>query len=278
METANTGGGNPSSTIEAPAQTEYKPPEGKVLLDAAEAQVLRQNNERVRGMQGYYEAGSKYGLKKPEDFESVGKWRSFEKSLKDKGLTTEQIMAAFESQETEQQAPQTPQLDRATIEKILGGKIVTADELESREKRNSAISEREKLTASEKQLMDKYLADTLGENPSTRDRFLMQNALRALMEEKRQLYPEGHPLHSEFLAPFDEKSATALFDEFKKQIAVSEGSDMAALGKEAAKSKPVPTPAGNRAGQGKADDNPSSTPKSQLRAAIERQHATRGKG
>lgn len=251
-----------------PAQPQI--PEGKMLVDRAE---YERNGERMRGMQGYFDAGQKFGLKKPEDFQSIGKMQSWEKTLKDKGFSPEEILAALTPQE--QAAAQQATAAGVAPEDV---QKMIAEAISKHDARSTALKGHESATTAEKALVDKFLKETLGENSSTRDKFLMENALRAMLDSKRSIYPEGHLLRDEYLTPYDEKSASALFEDFKKQIAVSEGTDMAALGKDAAKSKPVATPAGNRAGQGKADDNQSKSPRAMLRAAVERAHANRNVG
>jgi len=254
-------------------------PEGKVLADANEYAVLKQNNERVRGMQPYWEAGSKYGIKKPEDFESVGKWRKFEDTLKAKGMTTDQIIAAFDAPTQEESGAG---LDLATIEKQLGQKFMPVDKFHEELARRDALSEHKNMTAREKELFNKHLNELLGENPSSKDKFLTQYALRGLIEDFereqpfRRAYDDKHPLRNEYLAPLDEKGLAAVIDEFKKNIAESDGADMAKLGKAAAQSKPTAAPAGNRASQGKAEDDKNDSPKAQLRSAVERAMSGRG--
>lgn len=269
-DAANAGGGTPSAThVEAPVQTEYQPPEGKVLLDASEHAVLKQNNERVRGMQGYYEAGAKYGLKKPEDFESVGRFRKFEENLKGRGLTMEQIEQAFTVQESE--AQQAASLDVAALEKQFGEKFVPADKFTKELDRRDALRDHNSASDREAGMLKNAIAELAGENASTRDKWLIENAVKAVIDESRTLYPKDHPLHESHLAALDEKGIAAVVERVKKEIAVSDGADMAAVGKKAAASKSVATPAGNKASQGKAtEEDKSASGMDRIRAATER--------
>lgn len=274
-DSANAGGGTPSVTrVEAPVQTDYQVPEGKILLDASEHAVLKQNNERVRGMQGYYEAGSKHGLKKPEDFEAVGRFRKFEESLKGRNLTMDQIEQAFTVQEQERQDGGS--VDVAAIEKRIGEKFVPAESFTKELDRRDAMRDHKSASEREQGLLKTAISELAGENASTRDKWLIENSVKAILDEHRGLYPQGHPLHETHLAALDEKGIASLVEKVKKEIAVSDGADMAAIGKKAAASKPVASPAGNKTGQGKAEENNTNTPRSQIRSAVERAMGGRG--
>lgn len=201
-------------------------------------QTLIRNNERVRGMEQFYQAAQKGGFKNPTDFETWGKFRAFTEKQK---LSPEILMRAFEDD-----APAENKgggLDLDTIKKELAGDYVSKSDLAHAQ----AMGKHELLEERAGGLTQKALAGLVeGANP--RDKWLIEHAFRAVLgsPEHMRLYPEGHPLHDKAAMPHDEASITKIVEAVKKQIALSDGEEIANIGAEAAKGgKKTPTPAGS---------------------------------
>lgn len=236
---AGGGGWADGGTVAAGGATqtggEYQVPQGKALVDSQEYERLRQNNERVRGMQPYWEAGSKYGIKKAEDFERVGRLTKFEESLKARGLTPEQIEAAFAAPKEDEK--QSGGFSTADLDKYLAKKkYLTEDQVSQREAKTLATVEHKQAESHEQSLVKKAIAE-LAEGMSTREKKMLESHVLHTINTKRAVYPQGHPLHDSALAPFDEKSFGTILAEIQASIALSDGEDIAKLGDATAKGK-----------------------------------------
>lgn len=239
------GGGGQGGTPPGTAQPEFKAPEGKVLIDVAEHERLRQNNERLRGADEYYRAGQKLGLKSPKDFEPIGKFTSV---LRERGLTMDQMIAAFTSEQEEKGAP-VEGIDPKALEGMFSkwakdqGLVKSAD-LDTREKAVMARLEHQKAMDAERALSEKLTAQLLGDSPTEWEKAATAAMIEAALSKKRGLYPPDHPLHGEAWSPYDEKTATPIFEEIKKLRGLSAGEEMVKAGDAALKGK-VSSPAGS---------------------------------
>lgn len=240
-ESVNTGGGNSTGAEAAGAvQTEFKVPDGKVLIDSAEHERFRQNTERVRGMQSFYETASKTGFKKAEDFDKHAK---FQARLKELGITPEQLMAA-------QAEDQTANTEGAAVDfAALDKRYLTPEQVKAMlaEERTAgdARGEHKIRMAQEAALVEKFTAELLGEKPSDWDKRAITAAVKEMLTEKRGLYSTDHPLHKDTWAPYDEKSLGSVFEEVRKLRALSAGEEMVKEGDAALKGKKLSTPAGS---------------------------------
>jgi hypothetical protein len=265
----------------APAQpaTEFKVPDGKMLVDATEYQ---RNQERVRGMQTYYERGSKAGFKRPEDLEKLGK---FNATLSERGLNIDGLMQAFVT-EQEDKGVDTEAMNPAKLEQMFEkwaekkGLVKSAD-LDTREQKIHALSAHKESMAKESSAVDSFVKGLLGDTATDRDKRLLALYVKDTLESRRNVYPEGHPLHESELAAFDEKGLAPVFEEVKKFWAVGQGEEMAQAGDAALKGK-VPSPAG---APPKAPSKPSKEvemrpggrfPVSTIEAAAAKKQAARG--
>jgi DNA-binding transcriptional MerR regulator len=285
MEATNAGGGNVAPQTDA-AQTEFKAPEGKVLIDTHEYERYRQNSERVRGMQPYWERGSQVGFKRPEDFESYGK---FAQVLKSKGLSVDQVAQILSGPEKEESEAQAGGLDISAIEKHFESKgYLTADKLEQARSFDRASFEHERAIEKEAAVIKSHLDTLLGENPSPRDKYLMSMALKAELSDpsNRDLYPSNHPLHDKVFAPLDEKSSLKLIEKVKKSLAINDGEDAVKAADAAIKGRKVSTPAGSSNNapnkSSKSEDNErrpgNLPPKSAVEAEFKKRQARRDGG
>lgn len=291
----NTGGGNSTGAqtgttgSAGAAQTEFKVPDGKVLIDTAEHERFRQNTERVRGMQGYFEAGSKYGFKKPDDFGRLAR-------LTDKGLTLDQLLAAMDEQATTTQqggdadAPMT----RAQWEQE---KAKLTQEWTQRSTGETAyataFADHKLGMQQEKALVEKAIAELLGENPTPWEKETMADIVEARLNKARGLYPDGHALHPSIakdraeLRPFTDKDLAPIWESLKKARSTAAGAEVAAIADEAAKKGGrVSTPAGSsstastkKPDEGKPNTRPGGLPPAEdVEAAYKRRQAGRGRG
>lgn len=227
---ANSGGGGPSGTLSgSPTPSpEFKVPDGKVLVDANEWQQVPRMREQNVGYQRFHEAGSKFGLKKPEDFDRIGKLSGV---LERRGLTMEQVVDLLGHEPESPEQAKAAGLNKDEMGKFLKEQgYLTKAEVDQQFTKRDAMSAHQKAQDAESKWIESKRAELLGENPTARERFLVENAVRAHLESKRGFYPEGHPLRDEALAPFDEKGLTPVWDELKATLARSDGADMAAAG------------------------------------------------
>lgn len=245
---------------QAPAQPapEFKVPEGKTLLDATEYETLRRNNERLRGSESYFQAGSKYGIKRPEDFETYGK---FKEAADKRGLKLEALTQALMAGEQDS-GGDTGALDIAAIEKQLGSKYIPADKFEAELNRRDALYEHKTALKQEESIISKAidgLMSKLGESVSARDKATLPRAFKALVNEKRNLYPHGHPLRDEQFSPHDDKSLASLVAEFEKELGLTEAAEVADIGDKA--NRKVTTPAGGSTSTKPSKSDPKDKPR-----------------
>lgn len=228
-----------------------QPDDGYERISRDELQTLRRNNEKVRGMEGFYQEASKRGYKRPEDFGELDK---FNETLKEKKLTLAQMTSILRENETAVAEGSPSAMDPAALEKFLSEKgYVNAKTLDEREARTLATVSHREATAKEQAAMDKYVAELAGEKASDYEKRSIKAMLREMAEEKRALYPDDHPLgwrngENKFaqLKPYDETSLGAFVSEIKKMRGGSDGQALADAADAALKGgKKVSTPAGS---------------------------------
>lgn len=249
-----TGEGGGEGTGSA-AQTEFKPPEGKVLIDTAEYERFRQNSERVRGMQPYWESGSKHGFKKPEDFEPYGK---FTTALKTRGMSLDQVMGLISGPEQKAQ-PEGGGVDMSTIEKYLSDKgYVTNDVLESTTATQQASFDHSRETEKSMSLIESKMSDLLPENPTARDKYYVEGKVAQALRnpDLRSLYPEKHPLREKEYKPPSDAEVGKLVAYVKAELAKEDGEKAVTTADAAIRGRKVPSPAGAQ------NNTPGKTPKS----------------
>lgn len=251
----------------APAQPATQAQDdGFERVSREELQTLRRNNERIRGMEGFYQKAQAAGFKRPEDLDRYSK---FSGTLSKKGLTLDQIekiMAEDEAQGTEPKG-----LDLDTITKELGDKFIPADKFQSELDRRDALHEHKSLAEQEKSLVSEAVKGLIPEGASARDRYLIERAVRAELADPANLrtYPQGHPLANQELRPHDKDSLAKIVESVKKNLLVEEGKELEGMGK--AVNKTRATPAGSTVSQGKPKNEAGSgTARDQVGDAVER--------
>lgn len=272
-----TGGGSP--------QPEFKVPDGKVLIDASEQQTWQRQREQLAGLTRFHGEATKRGFKSPDDFATYDK---FDSVLKGKKLTMAQVAEILGGPEKEQEAG-NGSLDLSSIEKHFESKgYLTADKLEEARKFDRASFDHERASEREQTLLKTQMSALLGVNPTPKDSYLIQAALKAELAdpENRSLYPEGHPLRDKMFAPLDEKSMAKLIEKVKKNLAIEDGKDAVENADKAIKGTKVSTPAGstNKAPTkapkpGDEERRPGNLPpKAAVEAAFAKRQAQRGGG
>lgn len=278
------GGGNSPQTPGA-AQTDTGWPQGVALPKYDEYQRLLQNNERVRGMQPYWEAGSRHGFKRPQDFDSYGK---FKETLTSKGLTMDELMKATEGYtpaSAQQNAGGNSGLDPAVLEKFLSEKgYMTKDSLEkergTERARTAHMLAMERETGIKQSALSKFLDGI----DNDWDKETMSAVFERNLESKRGLYPEGHPLRDSEIAALDEKVVNSVLEELVSKRNLARGKEVAAKGDAAIKSQGRPTtPAGSVSSKPDKSETKQGPPgdKDRLQAArelVERRKAQRSGG
>lgn len=262
---AGAGGGGGAAAEGAAQIGEFKVPEGKALLDIAEVERYKQNSERVRGMQPYWEAGSRYGIKKPEDFEPIGRLYG---TLKSRNMTPDQIIKLMEGEaEQDQSVP-----DIAALEKKFGENYIPKDKFESELNRRDALYEHRSAVKLEQELVAKATASLLGDNPSPREKFLIERAMRAEFSDpkNRRLYDQNHALHKEEIMPLDEKGVNSIVEMVKKELGIADGAELEKIGKAAAKGTTTPAGAPSPLGKAKQEDDPNTTMSERIARAIKK--------
>lgn len=261
------GGGSPAP--------EFKVPDGKVLIDASEQQTWQRQREQLAGLTKFQGEAAKVGIKRTEDFGRIAKLNEW---LGSAGLTMDQLMQA--KAEDERATGQPSGFDPKSMEawaKEQG--FVRSADLDTREKAVMARLEHQKAMDAERALVEKFTAELLGDKPSDWEKRAMSAAVKEALQEKRSLYQPDHPLHGEAWSPYDEKTATPVFEEIKKLRGLSAGEEVKKLG-EAANRSARTTPAGGTPQQGRPKEEPAKqqSGSERIRSSVEKFMAGRKGG
>lgn len=234
----------------------FQVPEGQKLVPEAEWQ---RTQDRLRGQHDYVERGRKYGFDKPEAFEKYGKFTS---TLKQKGLTLDQLMQAFDSDPTAgADAAEAQGFSPAQIDQYLQQKgYMTKDAFEKERSFDRAEFEYKTEAQKEEELRKHALAEFLGKDTPEDEREFWEALAFKELETRRvspeTMYPKEHPLAEKYvIRPFREQEIKSVFESLAKKRDLRKGAKLAALGG-AAKPGVTATPAGSSA------TSPTSLPKS----------------
>ena len=255
---------------------EFKVPDGKVLIDASEQQTWQRQREQLAGLTRFHGEATKRGFKSPDDF---GKYDKFSGVLQKRGMTLEQVQALLDSDGEPSTAEEVKGIDPAALDKYLAEKgYVNSKALDEREALIGAKFSHKEALAKEQAAMEKYVAELTGEKATDYDKRAIKAMLKEMAEEKRALYPQGHPLHDKELAPHDEKSLASFVEDIKKLRTLNAGAELAETGKEINRSART-TPAGATPSQGKPkDEQGHQSAAARLAATAERVMAGKGRG
>lgn len=170
---------------------------------AAERDRYRQQYE---GSKGYYEAGSKYGIKDPKGFERVAPILELVNSGK---IRPEQLAKAFAEEDAGQDQPPDMKAMLEQFAKEQG--FVSKAEMERLERVREAKAQHQEMSNAEKAALKELMSKIVPENADDWDREVYEGYLEYQLNQKRPLYGKGHPLYSEdnpnspeyWLSPFD---------------------------------------------------------------------------
>lgn len=224
----------------------FNVPDGYVLARKDEHESYRRQAEQYNGVKPYYEKGSKYGLKSAEDFDRFG---PVLETLNKRGIDPRQLAAMLsgEADDETEQAKQR-QFDPEKFREEIRGEF----------RRESAVKEWTDLSAKEKDHVDAALKEFYGEEEVDGwTRAMHTRAANHYLNEIREEYPKGHPLHGEYLQPIGESHRAKLVEYMKAERAKHSGEAMRAKADAAIRQKPNATSAGNSGGQGKPKQEPS---------------------
>lgn len=260
METPNVQGAAVAAQVAPQTNTEFKVPEGKVVVDAPEYETLKRNNERIRGMETHYQTATKYGFKKPEDFEPVGRLRETLEKRKMSFDDVQDILRIIKDDPEEGvEAAKQAGMSQKDIQKMISDAI-QGDRTERAWESHQAALE------SERAAIRKATDALLGEGASELDREVWADHAYALSrnaefrKQHGEMYPDKHPLHEQQWAPYSEKGLAALTDALKKKREAAAGASMASKAKDAAK-KLSATPGGKVPSSGTTESEGSDDPR-----------------
>lgn len=228
--------------------TDFKVPDGKVLIDASEHERWARQREQLAGLTQFHGKASELGFKRPEDFGELAK---FQKFLKDQNLTTDLLMNAL-AEEAKGKTGQDAPLDLQAVERHLGGKYLTKEQiqqqLDERDRLNEARTGHKDARTREAAAIEKLVGEILGEKATDFDRKSTLALFRELAEAEgaRGLYPAEHPLAKLEYAPYDEKGLAKFAEQIRTMRGLAAGAEAAKIGDEHNKGK-VNTPAGSSA-------------------------------
>lgn len=245
---------NPASNPSTPstngqasgAQGSFSIPDGHVLARKDEYDGYRRSAEQYIGVKPYYEKGSKLGFKSAEDFD---RWAPVIDVASRKKLDPRQIAAMFSDEaDADLGKQEQPQFDPEKYKAEIMGEW----------RKESAVKEFQSLSAKEKDYVDTALRDMLGDDQvDDMTKSMYRRAVNDWMNENRELFPKEHPLHNDYLQPYNEGLAKKAVEYFKAEKTKAAGAGMAAKADAALGGKPKPsTPAGNGGGQGKPKNEP----------------------
>ncbi len=231
-ETAATPPAQPGGNGGAPQQGEF--------VSAEQVNRWKRAEQQAAGSRAYFEAGSKLGIKSPEDFARVAARMNA-------------------SAPTETSATQTtPKSDAVVDEDAI---VLRASEHAVETMRRAACeTEHERGLQAQEALVEESVKAIVGDTTGPIRDTVRRNAI-AILAELRQndnnLYPDGHPLRTTKLPPVSRSVwMEKAMPELQKIKSVLNGTALAAVG-DAARRSVVQTPAG---GQGQSGNIPADDP------------------
>jgi hypothetical protein len=257
-ETAAPGG---TATATAPAAPAI--PDGHRLVPESEWSRLQQEHGTYRG---YAERLGRYGFDRPEKLDEAGELLSMIGGGKINPKLLAQAWAA-----PQEQRPQGDEPEYLTAEQF-------EQKLAERERRNRILSEHEAAEKGWHDTFGKKLAEILGDDADDDERAIFENAARGMAYAAREkdigqfMYPEGHPLRDERLAPFNDQNTKSVWETLSQLRTKMRGGVLARIGDAANKQTKQSTPAGGSGGGGKhtepdADTQLQDVVKASMRAA-----------
>lgn len=217
-------------------------------IDPNEFARYKREAERARGMQGYYDAGKKYGIERPEQLDEIG---TLHKTLKEQGISPSQVAQLFGKQIADVTSDPSS-LSKADIEKIVGERLT---KMEADMARKAAESQHSSLIEAEyEELSEAKIKAILGDDAPAELIEMAKYAAIGRYGEQRSQYDESHPLKGMF-GPAGRDGLGKITGWIKDTATKLKASQSLALGA-AVRKTASSTPAGNVAGQGKPSNEP----------------------
>ena len=230
-------------------------PDGKMLVDSTEYQ---RHQEQLRGSKSFVEAARKHGFDKPESFEKYGKFSSV---LKQRNLSLDQLMQAFDSPDAGADAAEAQGFSPAQIDQYLQKQgYMTKDVFDKERAFDRAEFEYKTEAQREQELYKQALAEFIKETPEDEHEFWEALAERETWNRRATpevQYPKEHPLAEKYMIrPLKEPEIKSVIQALAAKRDLRKGAKLAALGGKAAKPGVTSTPAGSSA------SSPTTLPKS----------------
>lgn len=209
-----------NGTVETPVQ-----PAGQTPDDSQ--QLVQRLRQQVAGGQAFYQAGSKYGIKKPEDLERLGR---VYQAITNAGLDPDTVVQSLSAPAPSHVAPQHINAPAFDASAVVQGVVGVLDEREAYKQHVTALG-------SEKALIENAVSSV--KDLTARERVAVAKAVRAAIEDSREDYPDKHPLYGKVLKPVDDtfvqRALKATLDEMNaeagKDLAGKADAALASLGR-----------------------------------------------
>lgn len=254
-------------------QTEFKVPDGKMLIDASEHQTWQRQREQLAGLSKFHGEASKRGFKSPQDF---GRFDKFDSTIKGRKLTMEQVteLLAAEGEDTAQGSG----ADLEAFEKKFADRFVPKDQLNKELDLRDARHEHKQLLAKEQDYIAKAKSSLIGADASPRDKFLIERAIKAEIADAKlkSIYADDSPMRFEDYKPLTEKDIESIVATVKKELGIADGAELEQIGKAAAKGTTTPAGGGTSLGKSKQEDDPHEPMSERVRRSIASAKATGG--
>lgn len=246
----NQNGTNPAPIQATPAdagaggQPGFKAPEGFTLVPQKDWDASKRYREQYEGSRSYWEKGSQLGFKSPDDF---GRLERLNSALGKHKLDYDKLANILDTPLPDERPDQYASgVDPEQLAKL---GFIKSDDLDKRIARMQAEADHKLAMAEEKRMIEQAKKSVDLSGLTARERKFAEQALASMFShERRGMYDQSNPLHSDHLQPFTSEYVSKAIEEFKKDLELQQAEDLLEVGKAAATQKP---PAGNAGQQGK---------------------------
>lgn len=188
----------PTETPVAPAAFEV--PEGKVLLDQREADILRRQGESAKGASKLISQMREAGFDTPEEF--VAEFKGFKSEIEKAGLDFKGVLERIKAPQQYAPAPTPPEapeqeaevLSKAEIRRMVDEGVAT----------NLVLADHQRAQQAAKQSIDGIIT-TLAKDADPDAKAAIQAIVRELSDTalRESFYPEDHALGDKQFKPLD---------------------------------------------------------------------------
>lgn len=234
---------NGTTTPAAPAPAPTQPvvpaqpsiPEGHRLVKNDEWERASRYGDVAKGYEPFYKTAKELGFDKPED---LAQFKDFFGGVKKRGWDSGMLNRLVSDQpedRSQTQTQQAPPLDGNALKAEIRAEIA----------HESAVGK-------ESDLLDSAAKEFAGDKATEYDIRNIRRALKAEVEDMREVYPKGHPLHERFLQPITKAHLDKVLANFRKEKADWDAKRVTEKADKVRASVPTQT-LGNAGGQGKAE-------------------------